>query len=297
MFTRLSPNFKGILLALIGFSAFSTADSTSKYLGQYYNFAQIIGGYAFFALLCLALLTPILGGFRQSFTSSGLKFHIGRMLCNICISPLIVLSFIKLPMATAYTFIFISPFVTPLLAILIFRERVQIHSWIAIILGFAGVLVALRPGADIINPWIALPLISTVFISGLFLFARPLGKEETLLSLALFPMLGNFLTTGIAGFILTGLPDPAHVPWFVLEGIVTAIGLIATGLAFRIGDSAVISPVQYVQMLWGVGVGYFIFRDMPDLWTMLGAAIIIASGIYLIETQRRGAKIPVIPRS
>ena len=87
-----------------------------------------------------------------------------------------------------------------------------------------------------------------------------------------------------------GLPLAAHLPFFALSGVTVFIGLTCTAMAFRMAKAALISPFLYSQMIWAVFFGYVLFADTPDPWTLTGATIIIGSGIYLIETERRTSR-------
>ncbi len=292
MFGNLSNNFKGIILALIGFSAFAVADATSKYLVQSYHFLQIIGITAIIMLASLLILSPFLGGLKQTFKTQKLFIHTARGILNIFVSIAIVIAFSKLPLTSVYTLIFATPFVVTLLAIPVYKEHVNIHGWISIALGFAGVLVVLRPGFADIDPWLFLPLLCVVFIGVGFLFVRALTRKETLLSLALFPVLANFIFITPLSFIFFDLPLLTDLPLFFLSSCAIILGLITTARAFRIAKTSIVSPVHYSQIIWAVGLGYFIFGDLPDFWTMIGATIIIGSGFYLIETERRAMKYP-----
>ena len=287
LFLQLNNNFKGITLAIAGFSAFAISDATSKWLSHQYEPLQVVGMNALFAMITILVFAPFLGGLSNTLKTKKLHIHAGRSACNIILSILIVIAFSKLSLIAIYTLLFITPFVTTLLAIPIYKERVDKHGWIAIAIGFAGVLVVLRPGISDINQWLFLPLSMTLFVSILFLLARKLPNDETLLSLAFFPILTNFVIITPITFILYKFPPISHIFAFVICGITVVFGLICTTCAFRIAKASIISPIHYSQILWGIGFGYFLFEDIPDMWTLIGSAIIISSGIYLIEIERR----------
>ena len=157
-------------------------------------------------------------------------------------------------------------------------------------IGFFGVLVVLRPGFETINPWLFATLAATFFISGLFLLARALDENETIVSLALFPALSNLILITPVAFLLYGFPEPADLYHFALQAVFVLIGLAATAKAFRIARASLVSPFHYTQIIWGVLFGYYLFGDVPDVWTILGSSIIIGSGLYLILTERKAAR-------
>ena len=287
MFTRFSPNIQGIILAIAGFAAFTLADATAKYLTLFYPVIMVVGLEALAAFSLCLLLGKFLGGFKPTLQTRQLKIHILRGLCNMIITLLAILGFSKLPMTLTYTLIFLSPFLTALMAIPVYKDKIHIHGWIAIALGFIGVLVVLRPGTEEFNIWVLIPALAAAFIAAGFIISRALSKDETILSLAFFSVIPSILTVFPISLYLYGLPALEHIWIFLISGASFMAGLIFLALAFQRGKSAIVAPIQYTQLLWGAALGYLIFGDLPDFWTIIGAAIIIASGIYLIETERR----------
>jgi drug/metabolite transporter (DMT)-like permease len=291
MFTQLSNNSKAIILAIAGFSAFSVSDAAAKWLTLHYPPVQVIAFIAFFSFVTVIAISPFLGGLRKVPRTPRLPVHLARGLLNTIISLLIITSFSKLTLAMVYTLIFIAPFITTLLAIPFYKETVHKSGWIAICGGFLGVLIVLRPGFIDINPWMFLPLIGSFFISCLFLLARAVNKDDPLISLSLFPVAANLVLLGPFALWFYGMPLFEHIPVFLAGGAGVIAGLTCTAQAFRVGRTAVVAPFIYLQIIWAVILGYFIFGTQPNPWTLTGAGIIIASGIYLIESERRIAKL------
>ena len=145
MFDHLSNNFKGIILAIMGFSSFALADANAKYLTTLYEPAHVVGIVAIFSSSICLMLSPFLGGLKKTLRTKKLKFHLGRGILNVIVSLLIVLAFSKLTLAGTYSMVFMMPLIATLLAIPLFKEHVSKHGWIAIIGGFIGVLVVVQP--------------------------------------------------------------------------------------------------------------------------------------------------------
>lgn len=290
MFSHLSDNYKGIIFAIIGFGSFAIADACAKWLSASYTVGQVICLSSFFALAFMLLISRYLGGLKETLRTKKRKIHALRGLNHVCISFVVILAFSKLPFAQTYTLFFIAPFIATILSIPIFKEKVDWHGWLAIIIGFSGVLVILRPGFAEINPWLFLPLIAAFFIAGLFLLARGLGKEETLLSLCMYPISATFVASciyGAPGFVW---PETKDIAIFALQGVTLTIGMTGVANAFRTAKSSVVGPFHYTQIIWASLLGYIIFDETPDRWTVLGAAIIIGSGIYLIEREHNAKR-------
>lgn len=280
-------NCKAIILAIAGFAAFSISDACTKWLTDYYSVFQIMGIKAAFVMGMMLALSPLLGGLKKTLKTRRKRTHIARGLVNTALGVAVTASFAHLPMAQAYTLFFIAPILTTLLAIPVFKEHMHKQGWIAIAAGFTGVLIILRPGFGETNPWLFAALVAALLIALLFLLAKALDERETLLSLPFFPVLSDLLL--VLPFVWPVLfhLTPAHIPLFALSSIMLIIGFVTVSFAFRIANSAIVGPFHYTQILWAVLFGYFIFGDLPDRWTIIGGTLIIASGIYLIETERR----------
>ncbi len=290
MFSNLTSTYKGIILALIGFSAFAVSDTCMKWLTGFYPTPEIIVINAAIMLIILAIFSRKLGGFKKTFQTQKLKIHILRGLAHTSISIIAVLSFSKLPLAQIYTLFFVAPFIATMISIPMFKEKVDWHGWVAIAGGFSGVILVFRPGMSELDPWLLLPLFGAFMISALFILARLLCDKETLLSLTLFPSLSNLIFLLPFALPFISLPALEHIPLFLLSSVLTIIATSCITLAFRTTKSSIVGPFHYTQIIWAIIFGYFIFGDVPDIWVLLGASAIIGSGMYLILKEYRGAE-------
>lgn len=286
MFSALSPTYKGILLALTGYSAFAVADICAKWLMQYYTVSQVICVENVLAVILLIILSPLLGGMKGTFRRKNLKINLFRAALNFTLAMILNYSYKIFPLADVYTMIFTKPFMIALLAFWFFRERASRTQWLAIIAGFTGVMIAMRPGTEGFDPMLFLPLTATAMIALLFFTARFLDRPSAF-SAGFFPTLG----VAVLAFPLMAadfiVPEIGHMAVFVLIGVAAAVGMTAVSLAFRIAASSVVAPFLYIEMLWALVFGWLIFGDVPDFWMLVGAGIIILSGIYLLLSERR----------
>ncbi len=291
MFSNLSNNFKGILLAFIGFSAFALGDTSVKYVSGIYDVFTVLAWNGVFAMLYMLIFSRWLGGWKRTIKTPHLKVHIGRALCNTATGFLIVYGLsMGLELTIMYAVLFVTPFISTVLAIPIFKERVTLFQWAIITCGFAGVLIVLHPWDKAIDIAVLMPLAATIFLSLLFLLARFLDKDEPLLSLGFYPLLNNLFIGLTVSLAYGNMPALEHMPYFMLNGGTLLCGLVFTSMAFRIGKTASVSPVHYTQILWGVFYGYFFFGNLPDFWTIAGATVIIGSGLVLIWRERKQEK-------
>lgn len=292
MLSHLSNTRKGILFALAGYTGFAMSDVCAKWLTQHYSSYQVIVMDTAFASLIFLCLSPFIGGWRSIFDKKGRKIHLLRMGLNTAINFMVVYLFTQMPLSTLYAMLFTKPFFAALLAVFLYGQKLVSTRVIAIIVGFAGVLIAMRPDSGI-EPVMLLSLLCAFTIALMFLISRSL-EGASIFSLGFLPMIASCLLT--LPFALPGFEpiEPLHFVPVVLSGIFMSIGIIGVSLAFRTAAAAAVSPFLYTEMIWALGLGFVIFGDLPDIWMLAGAAIIIASGIYLLETERRAEnKAPV----
>lgn len=283
--------FQGIVFALIGFSSFSFGDVIIKYLRDFYTPYTIAFFTTFFCSLTLIASSPLFGGLRSVRNSKKLKWHIGRGLLLTAEFLLFIYSFAFLPMTTAYALIFATPFLASLLAIPLLGEKVTTRQWAAILLGFVGVLVVLRPGVVPLGLPVMAALLGALFFAFSNVMVRMIGEEgETPLTFALVAEAVICGVTFLLFLTQPEIPTLFHLFLLVWVGLFSAVALFCMPLAFLRAPAAVISPFHYVQMLWGVLFGYVFFGDLMSIWIAAGSTIIIVSGIWLIRQER--GKVP-----
>lgn len=281
MLSSLNTTQKGILYALSGFTAFSIADACAKWLGDYYN-----TGYIMFWTYCVALwfgviFSPFLGGLVPTFRTNKIFVHIARGIFALGVAFMAISAMKGLSLAMLYTILFLAPFLTTVAAWPLYKEPVSLRNWLIIAFGFSGIVIAFRPDVTGVSIEIVFAFLALFFIVGLSLLARPLKHNETVLSLSFYPSVVIIAVLGVSFWPELRLPAQEHVPVFILNGFSAAIGLSGINSGFRMAPYAMIAPLHYVQMIIAIVLGYFIFNDIPDLWVMTGAAIIIVSGIML----------------
>ena len=290
MLSGLSPAQKGIFLAIAGFSAFAVSDTCAKWLSQTYSIEAAIAYISLFSVLCGVLASPLLGGLGRTIGTKKKHIHLGRAVSNVFIAFFVVQAFAHLPLTTVYTILFLAPFIVTLLAIPVHGEKVSPRHWLVIAAGFSGILVAFPPGTGSYNLWVLSAFAATFFIATLGLLARKLGPDETVLSLSLYPSSLAALVFLSMALWQGAYPSLSDLPIFMLGGIMVTMGLSCIGHAFRISRYAVVSPFNYLQMIWALIFGALLFRDAPESNMLLGAAIIIGSGLALIFAERRGRR-------
>jgi S-adenosylmethionine uptake transporter len=274
-------NLKGAGLALLAFALYATHDVFIKKLGQTFAPFQIV---FFSTLLSFPLITLMLMRDRTSGTLIPVHpwWTALRTGCSVVIASTAFYAFSTLPLAEVYAILFAAPMLITILSIPILGERVGIHRWGAVIVGLIGVLVVLRPGASDLNLGHAAALTASVGSSLVAVIIRKIGKDERSAVLLLYPMMANALVMGsILPFVFVPV-EGIHFAMFAAMSVLGFTGGLLIIAAYKSADAAIVAPMQYSQLLWAAVFGYFIFAEFPDLWTWVGAAIIIASGLYIV---------------
>lgn len=289
-------NLRGAALALLAMGLYATHDVIIKMLGATYPSLQIL----FFAsLLSFPLVSIVLLGDpnRGSLRPVNPGWVALRSACNVLAGMCGFFAFSSLPLAQVYSILFAAPLLVTILSIPILNEKVGAHRWLAVVVGLTGVLIVLRPGAQSLELGHATALLAAIGSATAAVIARKLGSSERPLVLLMWPMLGNFVATG--GSLALDY-QPMELVDLVLTGVIAGLGLAAGFLlimAYRAGEAAIVAPMQYSQILWATAYGWFVFGESVDNPTLIGAGVIIASGVYIVWREGSGgnsANRPVI---
>jgi drug/metabolite transporter (DMT)-like permease len=284
--SSLSTSRKAIGLALLGFFMFSCSDLGTKYLSELYSTIQILFLVGIFGTIILLVLA-LFGLFDKAFISMNYHLHITRGFLLFLSTSCYIYGFsLGLTLAEYYTLVFTVPIFATLLATIVHKETAGIQRWLVILAGFAAIVTMAQPGIIGISRGTAAVMLGVVSAAVAVLLIRSMGKDESVFLLGLFPQL--FYAFGTFVFVPANFvwPQPSHWVIFILTGASSSIAaaLVAAGYA-RANRTASIAPINYSQMLWGVIFGWLVFDDIPKPSVLLGAAIIIFTGIYLIRIE------------
>ena len=274
-------NLRGALLSLAAFGVYATHDVVVKFLGGSYSAFQII---FFSGLMGFPLVTMLLMSDRTD--GNLLPKHpwwtAGRTVAAVVSGIAGFYAFSVLPLAQCYAIFFAMPLLITLLAIPILGERVGLHRGVAIVVGLLGVIVVLRPGSVALGLGHLAALSAAVGGALTSVIIRKIGSVERPILLMLYPMVANFV---VAGMALAFVYRPMPLPHLGLLAAMSAMSLLAGFLiiaAYRTAPAIIVAPMQYSQIAWAAVYGWLFFSERLDLWTAVGTAIIIASGIYIV---------------
>jgi len=282
-----APAFVAIAYVLLAVALFSAMDALSKILAATYDPVEIVWGRY---LAILALLTPPALREPRALVTVRLGMQLVRGATVLGAALLFIAGLARLPIADATAIGFASPLLVTALSIPLLGEKVGPRRWAAVSAGFAGVLIVVRPGSGALGWPALLPLLSAACWGlSLVVTRRMRGGDRPLTTLVYSTVLG-FAASSAALPLVWQPPSASAWALMVLMGILSAAGqyLLIAGLAR--GDASLLAPFSYSQMIWSTLTGYFVFGTLPTGWTWCGAAIIVASGLYIAHRERLRAR-------
>lgn len=296
---------KGVLCLVGGIAVFSLQDLILKLLSGNYPLHQAMLLRSLAAIPFLLALVWFEGGFR-ALATPGWRVLFLRGLIMFSAYTSYYLALAALPMATTVALYFAAPLFITVLSILFLAESVGPRRWIAVIAGFAGVVIMVRPGSALFDWAALLPVYAGLAYALSMIIARRQGSRDGAAVMAFYGN-GVFLACAVLlslvfgsgafaseahkslGFLLRGwvTPTPFDLALMVSCGVIAAIGLTLLTQAYRIAEANVVAPFEYSALLWSVLYGWLIWRDWPDAVGWLGIGIIVAAGLYVLYREGR----------
>ena len=287
-----SARLAGIGLMLLGVFMFSFGDALGKYIVATYSVGQLLWLRACAALL---VLLPIVWRQRAAFLPLERPW---LQLLRVILSTLEVVAFflatVYLPLADVITYYLACPIFVTALSAIVLRERVGWRRWSAVLIGFCGVLIALRPSTQTVS-WPALiALGGSISFAFLMLITRSLRATPDIV-LASTQFIGTFALGALMSPFGWVTPDPGSLGLFAAAGCVSVAALLCVNRSLKLAPASVVVPYQYSMILWAVMFGYFVFGDVPQVSMIAGAAIIIGAGFYIfLREQNLGREETVV---
>lgn len=286
--TKLSPNMLGVVLAIAGYTSYAIADVALKLAGQtelnFYQIAFYTQGIGVIALVIFALIT------KRSLKTYHLKLQFYRSVAYAICYGIIIYAFQHKSLVDTYTLFYIAPFMTAIFSWIILKEKIGKHRFFAIITGFTGVLIILRPGI-IEFDWLS---IGILIASSLFAYAnvltRKIGESEPILSFTFYTTGMIFLMNAIPMAFNFVVPDLSTFKFLATAGLVETFATGIMAIAYLKTHAVTISKLMYTSIIWALLWGWLFFDDvLMDVWTFIGATIIISSGLYMIYREHKAS--------
>ena len=303
---RIAPPLLGPLFCAVAVTMFATNDATMKHLSDDYALHQLVSLRSVLgSIIVLGIMAPLAGGWRVLRTQR-LGLHLLRagfvFFANLCF----FLGIAALPLAEATAIFFVAPFLISVFSVVFLGETVGPHRWAAIGFGFLGVVIVLRPGTEAFQPAALYPIGAAIGYSALHILTRRMRNTDNAVSMVFYIQV-FFLAAGVAMGLAFGdgrfsdTPDPslaflfrawvvptvADWPFIIALSVFATVGGYCISQAYRLGEAALVAPVEYLTLPLSILLGAAIFGEWPDAVAWVGIALIIASGLYTIWRDNR----------
>jgi drug/metabolite transporter (DMT)-like permease len=282
---RADRPFRGIGLILASTVFLGASDVTAKYLSATLPSVEIAWiRFLVFAVIMAPAMLPGSPLYALQSNRRGLQLMRGTALLA---SSLFFISGLRfLPIAEASATGFVSPLFVTALSIFFLAESVGVRRWLATAVGLVGVLIILRPGSSAFHPAAFFPLVSALAWAGTLIMTRMLsGRERAITTMTYSSIAGVCILSALVPFAWVA-PSWHDILFGIFIGIASTAGQWIVVLAFRYADASVLAPFSYTQLLWVSILGFIIFGEVPDIWTVTGAVFIVASGLYTAHRER-----------
>jgi drug/metabolite transporter (DMT)-like permease len=287
-FRRLPPNVQGGLWLVSGGFIFTTNGAMIRLLSTEIEGVQTAFFRAFFSVLFL--IPMIATGRVQPWRSKHIQGHFWRTLMGTCSMVLGFYALAMLPLADATALAFSQPLFSVILAAIVLHEKVRWRRWTATIVGFVGVLVMARPGSGSLQPGAIVAVMNAASVAISVLLVRRLSATEApLMILTQFAIFSTILLA-LPAIWLWRWPTPLGWTLAVGVAITATLGQYFWVQAFASGEMSAVAPFDYLRLPFAVFVGWLIWGDMPEIWTYVGASIVIGSALYIAYREAHLAR-------
>ncbi|HLU07019.1 MAG TPA: DMT family transporter [Woeseiaceae bacterium] len=282
-----SENLRGIVLMLLAMAALALMDATMKQLVGHYSPLQVA---ALRGMVSLPFVVAWVYWRERTFRTLfqvRWRWHLARGVLAVLMLTSFIYAISGMPLSEAYTLFFVSPLLITALSVPFLKESVDLKRWIAVLVGFGGVLVVLRPGFVSMNLLSVAVLVAATCYALNAISVRILGRTDSTAAMSFW-----FIAMIAVGAGALSLPDwqpvrSSDALWLVGMGVTGALGQLLITEAFKSAPVSVVAPFEYSTLFWGVLLDLAIWGDLPGPLVFAGAAVIVGSGLYLIHRERK----------
>jgi len=308
---RLDSPFKGILFVMAGVSVFMIQDVAIKWMSGSYPVYEIVFVRSLVALPPIVLIVRLEGRLALLLTRHP-WMHLLRSFAMLMSYTFYYMALATLPLADTVALFFSGPLFVTALSVPLLGETVRLPRWLAVFVGFLGIVIMLRPGAGVFDPAAFLPVLAALSYAIVAIVTRRLGETDTGSSMAFY---SNLLYLIVGGGVGAALGDRVwdvggHAslqflvrPWvfpsvfdltlMALCGLVAAFGFYALSQAYRVARVSTVAPFEYTGLPLAVLWGYVFWGDLPDGYTIVGALLVVGAGLFVLRQETRRKRIPL----
>ncbi len=268
-----------------GMFLFAAVDTQAKFLtGSFHPFQigwlRVIG-----LVLGIAFLTAIYG--RRIFVTQRLGLQIFRGVLAVISALCFIFAIQFVPLADAVAASFVAPFFVTILGAVVLREKVGYRRWVAVVVGFIGALIIVRPGMDAVHPAVFLVILAAFMFASRQVIGRLISStDKTITTVAYTALTGGLLLSLPLAFVWRWPQSNLELALFAAVAVLSGVSEVLLIKALEVADAVALAPIHYSILIWATFYGYVIFGDLPDRWTWLGTIIIVAAGLYTIQRAK-----------
>ena len=274
---------------------FSASDVLGKYLIADYPLAVVTWLRSVLGLIMLLMFAQATNQAR-SYRTRYPRWHLFRSCLSIFLLPAIFYSLNHIPLAEFIAIIFAAPFFIAILTPLLLKERVAGTAWLAIIIGFCGILIITRPTPDHFRLAHLTALFCAAATAALSVTARRLSGTDSLFALNVYLYPASILVFSVPAIMDWRSPSPLDWLLFTALGFTATAALWCVILAVKNARPAVVAPIDYIRMIWTIAVGWLFWNEIPDSFSWIGIMIITACGLYIVTQGRREQASPPVAK-
>ena len=277
---KISTETIGIIFAILAYLSFSLLDTIQKTLIIYYSVFQLL-----FIKYCFTLCLSFIESRRKKnykfYITNNLKLQISRSFLSILESACFVLAFRYLSLADAHSIGGLTPIIVVIFSLIFLKEKITPKIWLAIFMGFIGVLVIMRPGLSIFDPKSLIPLSAALFLGLYQVVTRKASEYDQNETSLFYTAITGILIMGSISFFYWIPINLSFILLFMGVGVFYSLGLYLQIIALSKARASIVQPFHYTLIFWAIIFGFIFYNDVPDLFTITGATIIASSGIYI----------------
>lgn len=282
-------NVRGVALMALAFVLFSVCDMLAKFLTGEFHPMQIVWTRQLALLVGVAVALGIHG--PGLFRSKHPAMQVLRGLLAVASAACFISAVRYVPLADAVAVTFIAPFIVTVLSAHLLGEPVGSRRWAAVAVGFLGAMIVIRPGMGTMHPAMLLVVVAATCFAFRQVISRHLGNSDKTITTVAYTATVSVAALSLPLFLFWQTPETGR-QWALLGGMAITAGLgeWAVIRALEVGQAVALAPVHYSMMIWATFWGWLVFDDLPDGWTILGAAVIMATGLYILRSERAGRR-------
>ncbi|NNE79150.1 MAG: DMT family transporter [Silicimonas sp.] len=267
-------------LAMVMFSA---VDTTAKFLTEELHPIQIAWTRQLGLLAGAAMFFAIQG--TALFRTSHLTLQVTRGLLAVCSATLFIFALRNVALADAVAISFLAPFIVTVMGALVLGEPVGMRRWIAVTLGFIGSLIVIRPGLGVMHPTAGLVVIAAFCFACRQIISRAIADTDKTSTTVAYTAVSGVLAVGVFLPWVWVTPTGNQIMLLAMLASLSCLAEICVIKALEMTQAVIVAPMQYTLIIWGTFAGWMVFGQLPDLWTWLGTALIVATGLYTLRRE------------